>query len=400
MPDYRWIAVDMQGQEHYGVQWAASEQQLLHDLLKNNLTVSAMQRVRIALVERLSGTELVQFFEQLQQLFEAGLLIAPSLAIMARYGSSLRCKIARELHACVQHGMCLADALEIFPACFSTLIVTFVRAGVQAGALAQALAQLCEFLRMRQNFKKQLWASLAMPLVTFIFFLLVALVIFIGIVPSLENVVQMLNKAPTGALANMFLISNWLRSLQLFGIISTLLIVVGSTILIVRIKLVQYAWQWLLLRLPLVGTVYCSFVLALFLHAVALLLRGGQSLVSAIEVASVLVANYDMCERINCLRQEVAAGIPIATAFSHAFGRHALVACVALLEVGNQSGTLAVVLDRCASIYAQRSLSILKRITLVAQPLFMIIIGLLIAGLMYAVYVPLMQMPLMIDNMH
>lgn len=400
MPEYRWIAVDVDGNESIGTQWAPSEAQLINDLQERNLQIHAIQRARLAFIERMSRDEVAQFFEQLNQLLQAGLLISPSLAIVAQYGSSLRCKIAKEIHACVQNGMSFADALALFPACFTPLIVTLARAGAQAGALGMALEQLCVFLRMQQDFSKQVRSAIASPLMTLAFFFVVVLVIFIGIVPSLEHVVQTLGNKPTGSIETILSLSHTLSSISIFGAFLILLSSVFAVWLISRVRIIQHLWGWVLLHIPVVGSIYVSFTLASFFHALSLLLKGGQPIVAAIDIAAQLVSNEELHERAFALREQTAAGVPLAVAFSTTFGKYASVSTVALLEVGTQTGTLAVVADRCALLYAETATKKIKRMVLVIQPLLMILLGLLVAGLMYAVYVPLMQLPTMVQEIH
>ncbi len=398
MPEYRWIAIDVHGDECYGVQWAPSPQQLKYDLAKTGLELRALQRVKLALVERLSSIEVLQFFEQLHQLLVAGMLMAPALAVLAQLGSHMRRTIAQEVHAGVLHGLSLAEALALFPRCFGPLVITLIHAGAQAGALSEATGHLCDFLRLRAEFARRIRYALAMPIVTLLFFCTVVLIIFIGIVPSLEHVVHLLNQQPTGSLATIFALSSALTSMSLLHIAGYLFFVLLVLWLLLHIRSTRHIWHWILIRLPIVGSVYVSFVLALFLHAVALLMRGGQSLVASLETASRLIKNDDLRARIEHMQESIAAGDSFPAIFADVLGTHALVACNALLEVGQQTGNLAVVIDQCARLYADRATKIVRHCVLILQPALMAILGVLIAGLMYAVYVPLMQLPLLVQQ--
>jgi type II secretory pathway component PulF len=349
-------------------------------------------RVQLQWVERWSIDEQIQFFEQLHMLLSAGLLVWQALNVLACYGSRLRRALAHELSQCVKHGSSLTNALE---QCFSLtdpLTRCLIAAGEDAGDLPVALGYVSTFLGMRQNFRKKIYAAARVPLVTFAFFCTIVLIIFLAIVPSFEQVLTLTNQANNSSLHRLFAISHAVNSLGIIGILLLSVCLVALGYVIGKSGFVQRMIQWCLTHVPGIAGIYWAYELAGFFQAVALLVRGGKGLVESLQLSIAVLDNWYIKQRLIVLIQQVNEGQTLEQAFSTTC-KEIQPDVSSLLAVGGHTGMLAPVLEQSAHLffdYAQRQLN---RWALMVQPVLMALLGILIALLLYAVYVPIIQLP-------
>lgn len=393
MPYYRWRAIDQDHEEYEGQQWAPNLQQLEHDVHEQKLTLITAQRCKLAWIERLSSDELLQLFEHIKMLLESGLHIWQSLQIVARYGSPLRKELAQELYLCVKEGSSFADTLALFPAIFNPLIICLVKAGQESGDLAGSLGYLVTFLRMRTDIQKKIREALRTPLITLSFFIAIVLIIFLAIVPSFETLMTSTNQVISPSMGRLFAFSTFLQKLGLFGVLAVIIGVGFVGYALAQLRLIRTFGQWLLTHIPGISGIYWSYELAGFFQAAALLVRGGMPLVQSLQSALSLSGNNYVQSVLAVFVQQVADGSAVDQAYADTCSNRAHPDIAPLLAVGSQSGMLAQVFEHSARLlfeYVERQLN---RTVALSQPVIMSILGIMIALLLYTVYMPIIELP-------
>lgn len=393
MPYYRWFAISIDGDEYTGEVWAADEKQLEDLLLEKELGLMQAKRKKLALIEKMSLDEQVQLFEQLQKLVGAGLLISQALSVISRHGSSLKCALTFELSQSVKHGASFAHSLLAFPQLFNPLLISLIQSGEESGNLSVALTNLVHFLQMQLSLRKKIRSALQVPFITLLFFIAIILVIFLAIIPSFEQLTIVTNQQFPNSLQRLI---NWSHQLQAISLIRLLLIMsatIASLWFFIKTAVYKKIKSWILTHVSGFRTIYWSLALSFFFQALSLLMRGGKSLVEAMRLIAVLSDNEYVKKRLTFFTEQVASGIPIDEAYEQVFDTLALADVAAMLVVGNESGSLAIMTEHISELYFERAEKRLKRFAVILQPLLLIIMGWLVAALIYAVYVPIMQLP-------
>jgi type II secretory pathway component PulF len=399
MPHYKWVARDG-AQEYEGILWASHVQQLEQELQKKSLILIYADRVKLARVERWSWSRQQMFFEQMSQLLSAGLLIPHALQVMAQQGSVFQRQLAQELSLAVASGSSCAEALAEYPSLFSPLVISLIQSGEESGQLDASCRSLLEFLNMRVSLRKNIMAALRVPLITLSFFIAIVLILFLAIIPSFEQLAIHTGQEEQAALYTLLAWSDWLQNIRIIRLLVLCSIVAVSVWGVYTSRVGRRVYSWVIVHIPMVSNVYWTLSLSFFFHAVALLLKGGHSLVSAMQRASLLSHNEYVRALLTTFTQEVEHGHTIADAYMVALGRKASADVAAMLAVGTESGTLSVMCAVVARLYFERVEQLLKRFTLVLQPLLMLVMGALVALLIYAVYVPLVNMPAAMSAIH
>lgn len=393
MPHYRWFAIDIQGDEFEGEQWAVDEKQLENLLLKKELGLMWVERQRLAFSEKMSLVEQGQFFEQVYKLIDAGLLISQALSVVSRYGSSLKKALVFELYQSVKQGGSFARSLLGFPHIFNKLLVSLVQSGEESGSLVSALSSVVNFLQMQISLRKKMRAALQVPLITLLFFIAIVFVIFLVIIPSFERLTIMTNQDFPTSLQRLVGWSRYLQELSFIKMFLGILVMSGGVLMFIKSIIWKSLKDWLLTHVPWVQTIYWDLTFSFFFRALSLLMSGGKSLIESLHLITSLTENKYVKNRFVQFANKIAAGIAIDEAYQVVFRKRAQPEVAAMLLVGNESGALPAMMEHVAQFYFERAEMKLKRFAIMLQPMLLIVMGLLVGALIYAVYMPITQLP-------
>jgi type II secretory pathway component PulF len=394
MPYFKWQGVDVEGRFHKGVLFARSQQELDRLLIKNEIALlrsSVMRRWYYGGQDNSQAR--IYFFSQLVDLLKAGVLLPEALEIVAAQMPDGRMQeiiggIMQGLYA----GNSLSVELALYPAMFDSLVVQMVHVGEESGNLPDSLARLVEYLQIRRDFSRQIRSAMLVPAITFIFFMGVSLVIFMGVVPYMATLFESAQQSLPFATRMVLGISNFLRAGG-WLYIAFFCMVMGIFIkTLITTKRGKAVWGSCMLYIPLVGTLLHQRDLTLFLRAASMLLQGGVSLVKSLEFASTTVTNTYVSIHIDGIIQEVKAGSSLSHAMIHTMAQIFSPDVIAVVRVGEEAGRLAPLLSYAAGMCRARIQRSLSVVVMMVNPLLMITLGLFVAGLIMSVYMPIFTM--------
>jgi type IV pilus assembly protein PilC len=144
------------------------------------------------------------------------------------------------------------------------------------------------------------------------------------------------------------------------------------------------------LKIPLVRTLVTQYVLAQLTRTLAAVLRGGIPLVEALNTTAGVIANSVIARRLTDARQQVIEGVSLAGAFEST--RIAPDMTVRMIEVGESSGDLPQMLEDVAEFYDQEVENRLTLLTTMIEPVLMLTMGIVIAVIVVALYLPIFEM--------
>lgn len=401
MPQYRWRAIDINGVEHEGILWASSPDQLAYELAGRELGLMQATAVRLGrFFDRLALSDKLAFFQHLDRLISAGLLVPASLELMARQGRPLVRNLTHDIARCVASGLTLADALALWPRYFDSHLVAIMRVGQESGGLDQALKHACSLLTARQSLREQVFTAIRVPIITTVFFVASVTVILLVVVPQFEQILSLTLVKIDATHSFLFGVSRALRSLKLIEVIGWVAVSMLATLLILRAGLWRRLIAFVFESVPVVNTISWSLCLSLFFQSMALLVAGGASLARAAQLASAQAHVGPMRDRLQCFAYGLTVGQPIGLAYKQALGTWADTETEALLTTAHVAGVLETALAQIALTYNQRCQKIIARSVACIQPGLMLALGLLVAILVYGVYVPLAQLPASFEQLY
>jgi len=288
----------------------------------------------------------------------------------------------------IQQGIPFAVALHKQPLLSDPLVMIMLTAGHESGDLINAIENIAQYFHKQHMFNKSIRSALAMPLLTVLFFFGISCFIFIFIIPRFVDMFHSLNQELPAITQYMLSISDFMCS-------SAMIVVVGCviiTILIVRYYCTtvgKRVWNKVLLNMPFVGSLVWQYQICQIFQALSILLNSGVTLVSGLKTVSESVDNDIIKAQLVALHDDVASGQLLSSAMATA--SIFLPEAVALVHVGEESGMLGQSLENVALIYGDSLEQLLRRFIFFLQPTVIIILGLLVTTLIFAVYLPIMQ---------
>ncbi len=392
MPYFERHGIDLSGTLHSGTSFARSQEDLEQQLLEQGIGLMQARRPRRLTYKPLSQNRKIEFFKECAELIAAGVPLPKALRILADQARHAQFQeILSDVTHDVHEGASLSEALCSYPQVFNELMISMVQAGQESGSLADALHKLADYLESTFGLRKKIRSAILLPLITFVVFVAITLVIFVVIMPSFAHILQSTGKPLSLTVQRLFAVSNFLQTSKALWTAGALVISGIATKAFLKTALGKPIADWLMLHVPFIGSILKDRSVTYYLQTVSVLLNGGVHLVPALQVATQTVTNSILNKQYQAVFTAVQEGHALSEAMSsykNLFGRD----MIALVRVGEEAGNLGRMLGRAADVLHTKVLRNIRIIATVVQPVLLLILGLLITVLIFVVYVPIFNL--------
>ena len=328
---------------------------------------------------------------QLATLIRAGVPLVQAFDIVA--GGTEKPAVAdliKAIRGDVSAGDSFAAALARHPAHFEALFRNLVAAGEQSGTLPTMLERVATHRENAERLKAKLKRAMTYPVAVLCVALAVSAILLVEVVPQFQQIFAGFGAELPASTLMVIEMSEFLQEWWL-----TLLAGIGGALFGARLAARRWAagQRWadqLKLRLPIVGNVAGKSAVARCMRTLATAFGSGVPLVEALRSVAGAAGNVVFERAVLAMREEVAAGREINAAMSDAKVFPSLV--VQMVAVGEASGTLEQMLDRAAAWYEAQVDDAVDGLAALAEPAIMAVLGLLIGGLVAAMYLPIFQL--------
>lgn len=316
----------------------------------------------------------VLFARNLGAMLSAGLALARALAVLERQSKNVKLAgIIGEIAGSVRRGDTLHVALSKFPKTFSHLFVAMVRAGEEGGDLSGSLQTVADQMERMYQLKKKIKSALMYPAVIVFAIFGIGTFMMINVVPTLAQTFEEMNaELPTSTkliigISN-FLVEYTVVALGLF-VTFVALIYAGA-----RTAGGKRAFDFLFLRMPLIGGLVREVNAARTSRTLASLLSSGVDVLASLEIAGEVVQNSYFKQIITEAERRVRQGEPLSVAFVR---REDLYPPFVgeMMAVGEETGNSAEMLKRLAVYYEEEVDRKTKDMSTIIEPFLMLIIG-------------------------
>jgi general secretion pathway protein F/type IV pilus assembly protein PilC len=386
MPLYQYQYVDAHGKRKTGSIEAQGDREAKDKLREQGVLVTQLQvKNKISRKQNLKGDHLLAFTVQLSQLINAGVPLYESLmALEEQARGDSHHRIILSLCEQIRAGTSLSTAMGAYPESFDKLYCGMVAAGEAVGALGPVLEKLTHFLARQMKLKKQIVTAMIYPGILGGFSLLIIALLLGFVVPSLEGIFaeRKLNAFTNGVLAFSHLFRDYWWLYLPLGI--------GSLIFGIWKLRSQQGRLWLektLLKVPVLKTLVIQTAVARFCRTMGTLLQGGLSMMDALRISRGIMRNVVLEKEIQAAELKIIEGHSLSQQLGKSQYFPQLVA--RMLAVGEESGTSVVMLNRIADMYEQEIEKTLDRVMALAQPIILIVMGLVIGTVLLAILLPL-----------
>jgi len=330
--------------------------------------------------------DLSLFSRQLSAMIGAGIPVTRAINTLSKQSENPTLRSAlQSIARNVEGGMNLTDAFSAYPHIFSNLYVSMIRAGEAGGMLENSLLRLSEQLQKEKALKDEIKSATSYPKVIGIF----ALVIFTAMLTFLVPIFQ--GSIPQGTKINaitqfIFNASASLRTKPLLwlGVIAAF---VAALVIFFRSSTGHRIWEKYKLKMPIFGPIMLKSVIARFTRTLATLLEGGIPVVQALESAGPTSGSDVLNETVQLAKKRIEEGKSIASTLEESEVFPPMV--THMIAIGEESGSLPSLLDKVADFYEQEVSTATRGLQSLIQPIALVVIGLLIGGMLIALYSPI-----------
>jgi type IV pilus assembly protein PilC len=381
-----------------GIYAADSEARLRREFEEKGLYVLGIQRAgglalgRIPLPTRarVSTREFLVFNQELATLLKAGMPLVQSLDILRRRVTNPVFKsVLDDVQERVRAGSSLSEAFEAHGSLFPGVYTASLMAGEKSGNLEQVIRRYVAYVKVVSTVRRKTVSALVYPVILLLLSMVVVSIIVLRVVPEFGAFYAQYDRELPLSTRMIVAVSDFVRGYFV-------LLVAG----IVGAAFALWAWfqqpvqrerldRWVL-QLPGIGPIAKKFSTSQAARTLATLLGGGIPLVNAIDVAARSVKNRHIARELQLAGQHVREGRALAAAMQDS-GAFADVA-VKMVEVGESTGALQEMLNSLADFYDEEIDTNLGRFITVVEPLLLVIMGIVIAGLLLSLYMPLFNM--------
>ncbi len=400
MAKFSWEGTTRTGEVRRGTMEAADEAAVLNRLRADAINPKKVKKARaeihIKFGTGVTADDLKLFTRQLAVMVDAGLPLVQALDILATQNANVHfAKVLFSVKSSVEQGSTFSEALRKHPKVFDELYVNLVAAGEVGGILDAILNRLAIYIEKAVKLKSQLKSALVYPIAILVVAAGVIAVMMLKVIPQFEEMYKDFPGAklpkPTQVVIGMSnsFISAWY---YILGGIFAFFFVSGA---LLRTEKGKDLFHAAVLRLPVIGPVIRKIVVARFTRTLGTLLSSGVPILDSLEICAKTSGNRVVMRAIMHARAKISEGQDLAGPLTETDVFPSMV--VQMIGVGEQTGAMDTMLNKIADFYEDEVDTAVGNLTALIEPIMMAFLGVVVGGLLIAMYMPIFELAGNID---
>lgn len=341
--------------------------------------------------KKIQAWDIAIFTCQLATLSKAGIPLVQSLEIVAstlEHSTMRHMVLALKVH--IENGHTFTDALKKYPQYFNDLFSALISSGEQSGTLETMLDRIATYLEKHEQLKRTIQKAIRYPLIIVLVGILVSIILMVKVIPIFQEFFQSFNAQLPSFTQTVIHFSQWIQHYWL-TLMSTISISVFILCQMYRhSQTCHYALDHLLLKLPILGDLTYKAIIARYSRTLATTFAAGVPLIDALTATAAATNNAFYQKIVLKMREDVATGQQLQFAMRTA--QHFPPMAIQMVAIGEESGMLDAMLEKIANYYEDEVDHTIENLTSIIEPLIMSILGILVGGLVIAMYLPIFQM--------
>ena len=388
---YAWEGKDKTGKTVRGELRAGGEAIVNVTLRRQGILVTKVKKKAYRSGRKITDKDLTLFTRQLATMMRAGVPLLQAFDIVGKgHANPSMSKLIMDLRNDVETGTSLNNAFRKYPVYFDPLFCNLVGAGEQAGILEDLLTRLAIYKEKTLAIKGKIKSALMYPISIIAIAFVVTAIIMIWVVPAFKEVFKTFGAdlpAPTLIVMGIsdFVVEWWW--LIFGGLFAGLYFFFQSW---KRSRKMQQAMDRLLLRLPIFGAVIRKATIARWTRTLSTMFAAGVPLVEALDSVGGASGNDVYLEATKKIQTEVSTGTSLTISMQNANVFPNMV--IQMVQIGEESGSLDAMLGKVADFFEEEVDEAVAALSSLMEPLIMVILGVLIGGLVIAMYMPIFKL--------
>ncbi len=396
MPIFKWEGKTLKGSTKKGEIEAPSEAAVRIHLRQQNIIPTKIVpkgkeiKLGLSIGKKVPQRSIAIFTRQLATMIDAGLPLVQSLDILASQQENKTFKhIIREIREDVEGGSTFAGALKKHPSTFDDLYTNLVVAGEEGGILDNILTRLSNYIEKAEALKKKVKSAMIYPAIIVSVAVLVVIILMIFVIPVFETMFKSAGQSLPLPTLIVLTISKFIKKYILVFIPAAILFVflfrrfykteAGKTLM-----------DRMVLKVPVFGILLKKVSVARFARTLGTLVSSGVPILDGLQIVSKTAGNRTIETAILDARASIREGETIA----EPLGRSGIFPpmVIQMISVGESTGALDSMLSKIADFYDDEVDVAVSNLTSLLEPFLMVFLGVVIGGVVIAMYLPIFQM--------
>ena len=391
---FLWEGTDRKGNKIKGKSMASSEDAVRADLRRQGVVPSRIRKQGKKLFSassKITTSDIAIFSRQLATMLTAGIPLVQAFDIVGNgHENPGMQKLILAIKTDVEGGSALAEALAKHPLYFDDLFVNLVESGEQAGALETLLDKIATYKEKTEAIKKKIKKALTYPAAVLVVALVVTLILLIFVIPAFEDLFKGFG-ADLPAFTRMVIDLSefvrdrgWLLAIMAIGAVSSFLYFKK------RSRPMRHFLDRMALKAPIIGPILQKAAIARYSRTLSTMFAAGVPLVEALESVAGATGNIVYEVGVLQMKDEVATGQRLQQAMQNTDLFPNMV--IQMIAVGEESGSLDEMSSKVADFYEEDVDNAVDNLSSLLEPMIMAILGVLVGGLVIAMYLPIFKM--------
>jgi type IV pilus assembly protein PilC len=387
---YLWEGKDKAGKPIKGQMRAGGAALVNVTLRRQGIVVTKVTRQRIGRGGRVSDKDVTLFTRQLATMMKAGVPLLQSFDIVGKgHANPAVSRLLMSIKTDVETGSSLATAFRKFPLHFDALFCNLVAAGEQAGILESLLDRLATYKEKILAIKSKIKSALFYPIAIIVVAFVITAVIMIFVIPAFKQVFTSFGAdlpAPTLLVMGIsdFFVKYWYIIFPVvFGGVW------GFLELWKRSVPVQIFMDRWLLRLPIFGDLIRKSTIARWTRTLSTMFAAGVPLVEALDSVGGAAGNYVYLQATKEIQRKISTGTSLTASMQESGVFPSMV--VQMVSIGEESGALDSMLSKVADFFEAEVDDAVEAMSSLMEPMIMVVLGVLIGGMVIAMYLPIFK---------
>jgi len=390
---FTWVGKDKKGNKLKGRSLASSEQALRADLRRQGVVPVKISKQSSLFKAggKVKPEDIAIFSRQLATMLTAGIPLVQSFEIIGNgHDKPAMQKLVLDVKADIEGGTSLHEALGKHPLYFDDLYVNLVEAGEQAGALEGLLDKIATYKEKTEALKKKIKKALFYPAAVLVVAIIVTLILLIFVIPQFESLFKGFGADLPAFTQVVIGMSRFVQDQGWW-----LAIVAGGAFYAFmemkkRSRAMRETIDRLSLKMPIIGPILTKAAIARYARTLSTMFSAGVPLVEALQSVAGATGNIVYEQAVLRMKDEVATGQRLQRAMENTGLFPNMV--VQMIAVGEESGSLDEMSGKVATFYEQDVDNAVDSMSSLLEPLIMAILGVLVGGLVIAMYLPIFKL--------
>ena len=334
-----------------------------------------------------SQKDLMVFFRQLSTLIEARVPIVSSLTTISdQMSNAYFALIVKEMADDVEDGMSFSEALAKSPQIFSVLTVNMIRAGEVSGALQKSVNFVADNIEKNYQLSSKIKGALYYPVFVLTVAFIIGFLVVTFILPKITVLIKDLHVAVPWYTTALITLGDFMNAYW-WAVLLVVFAAIGSVYYYLKTPHGHLQWEIIVLKIPVIGTLAQNIYITRFAENLSALLNSGIPVVRALTIVSEVIGNQVYEKIVVAAAEEIKGGGNISKVFIASKEIPPVVS--QMMRIGEESGTLANVLDSVAKFYNQEVENMTRSLTVLIEPILIVFLGIGVGILVVGVLLPI-----------